>query len=144
MKRFLSSKNQDRANFRQYPDRLLIAIQLETRRRKAFTIFIPSRRRIEFLQKNITQLNVEFKEINVLDHRKNDKNCVSDNDFLDAKRKTEYIMCVQKQQKKHPTAKEHVEILLRFNIRVFLFLSIAVVGATLLSARFDFAIIKIL
>jgi hypothetical protein len=50
----------------------------------------------------------------------------------------------EKQQKKQPTAKEHVEILLRFKIRVFLFSSIAVVVATPSSARFDFAIIKIL
>jgi hypothetical protein len=98
---------------------LLIAIQLVTRPRKAFTIFIPSRRRIEFLQKNITQLNVEFKAINVADHRKNNKNCLSDN--ADAKRKAEYIICGQEQTKKQPTAKEHVEILLRFKIRVFLF-----------------------
>jgi hypothetical protein len=50
----------------------------------------------------------------------------------------------QKQQKKQPTAKEDVEILLRFNIRVFPFLSINVpaVGTTLLSSRLDFAIIK--
>jgi hypothetical protein len=50
----------------------------------------------------------------------------------------------QKQQKKQPTAREHVEILLRFKIRVFLFSSIAVVVATLSSARFDFAILNIL
>jgi hypothetical protein len=49
----------------------------------------------------------------------------------------------QKQQKKQPTAKEHVEILLRFKIRFFLFSSMNVVGATLSSARLDFAIIKI-
>jgi hypothetical protein len=123
---------------------LLVAIQLVTRRRKAFTIFIPSRRRIEFLQKNITQLNVEFKEINVADHRSNNKNCLSDIDVFDAKRKAEYIMYGQKQQKKQPTAKEHVEILLRFKIRLFLFSSVPIVGATLSSARLDFAIIKIL
>ena len=107
-------------------------------------MFNPSRRRTEFLQKNITQLNVEFKDINVADHRLNDKNCPPDNDALDAKRKAVYIVYGQKQQKKQPTAKEHVEILLRFKIRVFLFSSIAVVGATLSSARFDFAIIQIL
>jgi hypothetical protein len=123
---------------------LLIAIQLVARRRKAFTIFIPSRRRIEFLQKNITQLNVEFKQANAFDHSLNNKNCLSENDVLDAKRKAEYIMYGQKQQKKQPTAKEHVEILLRFKIRVFLFSSLAVVAATLSSARLDFAIIKIL
>jgi hypothetical protein len=122
----------------------LIVIQLVTRRRKAFTIFIPSRRRIEFLQKNITQLNVEFKEINVFDHRLSNKNCLSDNNVLDAKYKAVYIVYGQKQQKKQPTAKEHVEILLRFKTRVFLFSSMDVVGATLSSARFDFAIIKIL
>jgi hypothetical protein len=121
---------------------LLIAIQLVTRRRKAFTIFIPSRRRIEFLQKNITQLNVEFNDINVADHSLNNKNCLSGNDVLDGKRKAEYIMYGQKQQKTQPTAKEHVEILLRLKVRVFLFSSIAVVGTTLSSSPFDFAIIK--
>jgi hypothetical protein len=52
----------------------------------------------------------------------------------------------QKQQKKQPTAKEDVEILLRFKIRVFPFSSIdvAVFGTTLLSSRLDFAILKIL
>jgi hypothetical protein len=74
-----------------------MAIQLVTRRRKAFTIFIPSRRRIEFLQKNITQLNVEFKEINVVDHRRNNKDCLSDN--ADANREAEYIICGQEQTK---------------------------------------------
>jgi hypothetical protein len=51
-----------------------------------------------------------------------------------------------KQQKKQPTANDNVEILLRFKIRVFLFSSIdvPVAGATLLSPRFDFAILKIL
>jgi hypothetical protein len=83
---------------------------------KALTIFIPSRRRIEFLQKNITQLNVEFKDPNVFDNRLNNKNCLSDNDVLDAKRKATYIMYGQKQQKKQSTAKEHVEILLRFKV----------------------------
>jgi hypothetical protein len=90
----------------------------------------------------MTQLNVEFKQTNVFDQRLNNKNCLSDNG--DAKRKAAYIMYGQKQQKKQPTAKEHVEICLRFKIRVFLFSSIAVVGATLSSSRFDFAIIKIL
>jgi hypothetical protein len=85
MKRFLSSNNKYRTNFLQHPDRLVIAIQLVTRRRKAFTIPIPSRRRIEFLQKNVTQSNVEFKDINVHDHRLNNKNCL-----LYAKRKAEY------------------------------------------------------
>jgi hypothetical protein len=144
MKRFLSSNNYYRTNFLPYPDRLLIAIQLVTRRRKAFTIFIPSRRRIEFLQKNNTQLNVEFKDISVPYHRLNDKNCLSDNDFLGAKRKALYVMYGQKQQKKQLTAKEHVEILLRFKVRVFLFSSIAIVVATLSSSCFDLAIIKIL
>jgi hypothetical protein len=77
-------------------------------------------------------------------HRLNDENCPSDNDSLGDKRKASYVMYGQKQQKKQPTAKEHVEILLRFKVRVFLFSSIAVVGATLSSSRFDLAIIKIL
>ena len=103
----------------------MIAIELVARRRKAFTIFIPSRRKIEFLQKNITQLNVEFKDINVPDHRLNNKDCLSDN--ADAKRKAEYIICGQEQKIKQPTAKEHVEIFLRFKIRFFLFSSVDVV-----------------
>ena len=111
---------------------------------KPFTIFNPSRRRTEFLQKNITQVNVEFKEANVLNHRLNDKNCSSDNDVLDARLKASYVMYGQEQQKKQPTAKEHVEILLRFKVRVFLFSSIAIVVATLSSSCFDLAIIKIL
>jgi hypothetical protein len=115
-------------------------------RQKALTIFIPSRCRAEFLQKNITQLNVEFKEANVHIHRLNNKSCLSDNSVSDVKCKAEYIMYGHKQQKKQPTASEHVEILLRFTIRVFLFSSIdfAVVGATLLFPRFDFAILNIL
>jgi hypothetical protein len=123
---------------------LLIAIQLVTRRRKAFTIFIPSRRRIEFLQKNITQLNVEFTDINIIVHRLNNKNCLSDN--ADAKRKAEHKICGKEEKIKQPTAKEHVEILLRFKILVFLFSSIdvAVVETTLSSSRFDFAILNIL
>ena len=50
-------------------------------------------------------------------------------------------MCGQKQQKKQPTAKAHVEICLRFKIRVFLLSSID--GTTLSSSHFDFAIIKV-
>jgi hypothetical protein len=80
----------------------------------------------------------------VADQGANNKNFLSDNDVLDAKSKVVYIVYGQKQQKKQPTAKEHVEILLRFKIRVFLFSSIAVVGTTLSSSRFDLAIIKIL
>ena len=112
----------------------LIVIQLVTRRRKAFTIFIPSRRRIEFLQKNITQLNVEFKEINVFDHRLSNKTCLSYNDVFDAKRKAEAIIC------------GHVEIFLTFKNCFFLFSSIVVpvVGATLPSSRLDFANVNIL
>ena len=64
----------------------------------------------------------------------------------DARCTPEYIMNGHKQQKKQPTANDNVEILLRFKIRVFLFSSIdvPVAGATLLSPRFDFAILKIL
>jgi hypothetical protein len=147
VKRFLPSKNQLLSEFSiQYPDRLSIAIQLVTRRRKAFNIFIPSRCRIEFLQKNITQLNVEFKEINVFDHRLSNKTCLSYNDVFDAKRKAEYIICGQGQKKKQATTKQHVEIFLSFKNCFFLFSSIVVpvVGATLSSLRFDFAIVNIL
>jgi hypothetical protein len=89
-------------------------------------------------------LNVEFKEINVVDRRRNNKNCLSDN--ADAKRKAEYIIRVKEQQKKQLTAKEHVDILLRLKIRVLLFSSvdIAAVGATLSSPHLDFAILNIL
>ena len=109
-------------------------------RRNDFIIFIPSWRRIEFLQKNIRQLNVEFIERNVFDHKLNNKtrlsyNCISD----DAKRKTEYIIFGQEQTKKQPTAQEHVEIFLRFKISFFLFSSDAIS-----STRFDFAITNIL
>ena len=64
----------------------------------------------------------------------------------DARCTPEYIMNGHKQQKKQPTAKDNVEILLRFKIRVFLFSSIdvPVAGATLLFPRFDFVILKIL
>jgi hypothetical protein len=56
------------------------------------------------------------------------------------------MICGQQQMKKQPTAKEHVEIFLRFKTRVFLFSSIdvAVVATTLSSSRFDFAILNIL
>jgi hypothetical protein len=83
-------------------------------------------------------LNVEFKEPNVLDHKSNNKNSLSDNSVSDAKCKFAYIIYGQKQQKKQPTAKEHVEILLRFKIRVFLFSSVdvAVVETTLSSSPF--------
>jgi hypothetical protein len=91
-------------------------------------------------------LNVEFKEANVLDQRLNNKNCLSDNDVLNAKHEAAYIMYGQKQQQKQPTASEHVEIFLKFKIRVFLFSStdVAVVEITLPSSRFDFAILNIL
>ena len=124
----------------------ILIIQFVKSRRKSFTIFIPSRRRTEFLQKNVTQLNVEFKEVNVPDHRLNNKNCLSDNDALDAKRKAKYIMYGQKQHKKQPTASEHVEIFFIFKIRVFLFSSTdgAVLEITRPSSHFDFAILNIL
>jgi hypothetical protein len=83
------------------PDRLLIAIHLVTRRRKVFNIFIPSRRRIEFLQKNITQLNVEFKDTSVVDQRSNNKNCLSDNGVPDAKRKAANIMYTGRNNRKN-------------------------------------------
>ena len=78
------------------------------------------------------------------DHKLNNKNCLSDN--ADAKRKAEHIMYGHEQQEKQPTAQEHVEILLKFKIRVFLFsfTDAAVVTTTLSSSRFDFAILNIL
>jgi hypothetical protein len=51
-------------------------------------------------------------------------------------------MCGQKQQKKQPTAKAHVEICLRFKIRVFL-LSSCIDGTTLSSSHFDLAVVTI-
>ena len=51
-------------------------------------------------------------------------------------RKAENMICGQQQMKKQPTAKEHVEIFLRFKTPVFLFSSIdvAVVATTLSSS----------
>ena len=46
-------------------------------RSKHFNIFIPSRRRNEFLQKNITQLRVEFMQANVLAQILNNMRCLS-------------------------------------------------------------------
>lgn len=121
-------------------------VYLVMRIRKASTIFIPSRRRIVFLQKNIRQLNVELIERNVFDHRLKNKTCLSKNGVSDAKRKTDAIICGQDHKKKQPTANEHVETVFRFKVCFFLLSSIAVplVKASLSSSRFDFAITKIL
>jgi hypothetical protein len=67
--------------------------------------------------------------------------------LFDIKRDVEYIICGNKQTKKQPTAKEHVEMFLKFNLRLFLSLLLQVVvpvGATLSSSRFDLAMINIL
>ena len=78
----------------------------------------------------------------MLDQMLNNKNCLPNNGDSDVKRKTEYIISGQEQTKKQPTAKEQVEILLRFLTRVFLllFTEVAKLGTTLSSLRFDFAI----
>ncbi len=128
---------------------------MTTRIRNAFIIFTPSRRRIEFLQKNIRQLKVEFIDTNVFDQRLNNKTLRmtallgskrTNGGAPDARRKAEYIICGQEQTKKQATAKEHVEIFLRFEICLFLFPStdVAELGATLSSARIDFASFNIL
>ncbi len=64
----------------------------------------------------------------------------------DVKRKAEYIICGKQQTKKQPTAKEHVDIFLRFKICFFLFSSAVVAehGTTLSSWCFDFASLNIL
>lgn len=88
---------------------------------RRFNILIPSRRRIEFLQKNITQLNVEFKQRNVLDHMLNKMAFLSFREVLDVKPQIEYISCGVEQKKKQPTAKKHVEIFLKLILRSLLF-----------------------
>ena len=99
------------------------------------------------MKKFNVQFNVELIETNVLDQILNNKTCLSYGGTSDVKRKTEYIICGHEQiTKKQPTAKEQVVILLRFLTRVFLllFTEVAQLGATLLSRRFDFAIVYIL
>jgi hypothetical protein len=67
--------------------------------------------------------------------------------MFDVKRVAEYIILGKEQMKKQPTAKEHVEMFLKFNLRLFLswLLEVAVlVGKTFSSLRFDLAMINIL
>jgi hypothetical protein len=115
---------------------------------KALIIFIPSRRKIEFLQKNITQFNVELIDTNVFAHRPINRSSSSYDCAPDTERKAEYPMCGQEQKKKQETAKEHVEIFLRLIIRFLFFpplsLGVPVLGAIRLSVRFDFAMTNIL
>ena len=98
-------------------------------------IFIPSRRRIEFLQKKIRQFNDELIETNVFAQRLNNIFCRPFGDVPGpvAMRRNEYINCGQKQTKEQPTTRTHVEIFLRFKVRFFQFLSpgVALPEATL-------------
>jgi hypothetical protein len=67
--------------------------------------------------------------------------------MFDVKRVAEYIIFGKEQTKKQPTAKEHVEMFLKFNLRLFLsrLREVAViVGKTFSSLRFDLAMINIL
>ena len=81
------------------------------------TIFIPSRRKVEFLQKNITQFNVELIEVNVFTQRLNKVACLSYGRAPAVNRDDKNMICGKEQTKKQPTAKEQVEIFLRFKIR---------------------------
>ena len=85
-----------------------------------FSILIPSRRRIEFFQKNIRQLNVEFIKTKVFDQMLNNLMRLSFGSVSDVKDNTEYIICGKEQTKKQPIANEHVEMLLKFINRLFL------------------------
>jgi hypothetical protein len=85
-----------------------------------FSILIPSRLRIEFLQKNIRQLNVEFIKTKVFDQMLNNLMRLSFGSVSDVKDNTEYIICGKEQTKKQPIANEHVEMLLKFINRLFL------------------------
>jgi hypothetical protein len=70
--------------------------------------------------------------------------CLSSKDVFDAKNKTEYITSGIKHTKKQATAKQHVEIFLKFNLLLFLSLSLAIAGAFFLSLRFDLAMMNML
>ena len=122
-------------------------VQLKSLVQRHFAVFIPSRRKIEFLQKNIRQLNVEFTKTNVLHHIANDLTCRSFRGLFDVIRHAENIICGNEQIKKQPTDKQHVEIFLKFNLRFFvsLLLLIAVTAEGILSSsRFDLAMTNIL
>jgi hypothetical protein len=63
---------------------------------------------------------------------------------FDAKRQTEYITFEKEHKKKQATAKEHVEIFLKFNLLLFLSLSLVLVGVILSSLSFDLAMMNML
>ena len=96
-------------------------VQLRSLVQRHFAVFIPSRRKIEFLQKNIRQLNVEFTKTNVLHHIAIVLTCRSFRGLFDVIRHAENIICGNEQIKKQPD-KQHVEIFLKFNLRFFCFL----------------------
>jgi hypothetical protein len=71
--------------------------------------------------------------------------CLSPGDVFNAKRQTEYITSGIEHTKKQATAKEHVEIILKLNLLLFLSLSLAIFGVcrvSLLSLRFDLAMMN--
>ena len=80
--------------------------------RKYLSSFNPSRRRIEFLQKNIRQLNVEFIETNVVSHTLNGNTFSLYNDIFCAEHKPDITIPGKEHRKKHITAKKHVETFL--------------------------------
>lgn len=93
---------------------------------------MPSRRRIEFLQKKIRQLKVEFIERNVSFQILKSTACLSLHAVFDVKLQIVNIIPDMEQMKKQPTTKEHVEIFLNFLFRFFLFSSVVkLVGAIL-------------
>jgi uncharacterized membrane protein len=113
---------------------------------KYFTAFIPSWRSIEFFQKNIRQLNVEFIETNVLIHKLNGTTFLSYNDIFCAENRHDITMPGQEQTKKHITARKHVDTFFKSKI-CFLFSLSAVVNAILgrmLFLCFSFATTNIL
>jgi hypothetical protein len=92
---------------------------------------------MEFLQKKIKQLNVEFMATSVPDHNLNNITCLSCEEVFDTKRETQNMTFGKEQTKKQATAKEHVDMFLKLNLLLFLSLSFALVGVTFSSQHFD-------
>jgi hypothetical protein len=85
--------------------------------RKHFIIFIPSRRNIEFLQKNITQFNVEFMLAKVIAQNLSNR-AFRWFEIASIDCRTEYITIGKAQTKKQPTTIAHVEIFLKYILRL--------------------------
>ena len=79
-----------------------------------FTIFIPSRRSIEFFQKNIRQLIVEFIEKSVVAQMSNNIASLTPIGGFDMLLQIDFPIAGKEQMKKQPTANEHVEIFFKF------------------------------